>query len=100
MGHSSTQVTVDLLLWVADKDFTTDVGRCVCDWRMWSPHRQETVEAFQHHLEFVRRQHQATVQATKEREASLHTISGMKPKISRGVPGVSGNCQGNLWQRS
>lgn len=62
------------LLWTVDKQFSTDVGRCICDWKIWSPFKEEIIEAHQHHLEFVRRKHQETVQATKEREASLHQI--------------------------
>lgn len=62
------------LQWTVDDRFTTDVGRCTCQWRCWSPQKQEIREAHTHHLAFVQRQRDEACEAWKHRVADLHTI--------------------------
>src|SRR5690349_1793741 len=54
---------------------TTDHGLCTCGLEIWSRDgRAEILELHEHHLDFIRRKHQATQQVTREREASKHEI--------------------------
>lgn len=63
------------LLWEVDQRFTTTVGRCACEWRCWSRHKDEVRAAYQVHLEFVKRRQAEAEKNLWELEARLHVCT-------------------------